>query len=247
MSFKDRLRAGAILRGVVSVIPSAVVAEAVASAGADFVMIDREHGPISRETMHAMIAATNGTSCAPLVRVPGIEEAEVKIALDSGAEGIVYPLVRTVGDAERCVSLLTYPPVGRRGWGPFVAHSRYGTPLLDYAASVGDRIVCCLLIETVEAVENIESILAVPEIDFIVMAQFDLSSALGVLGQFNSAPMLEAVQTIERAAKARGVPLGAAALTAEQSHVMEARGYQVLINGVDALTLKTQVSELMRW
>jgi 2-keto-3-deoxy-L-rhamnonate aldolase RhmA len=103
------------------------------------------------------------------------------------------------------------------------------------------------LIETVEAVENIESILAVPEIDFIVMAQFDLSSALGVLGQFNSAPMLEAVQTIERAAKARGVPLGAAALTAEQSHVMEARGYQVLINGVDALTLKTQVSELMRW
>ena len=116
MSFKDRLRAGAILRGVVSVIPSAVVAEAVASAGADFVMIDREHGPISRETMHAMIAATNGTNCAPLVRVPGIEEAEVKIALDSGAEGIVYPRVRTVGDAERCVSLLpTHPQAGAVG------------------------------------------------------------------------------------------------------------------------------------
>jgi 4-hydroxy-2-oxoheptanedioate aldolase len=247
MSFKDRLRAGMTLRGVVSIIPSAVVTEAVASAGADFVMIDREHGPISRETMHAMIAATNGTDCAPLVRVPGIEEAEVKIALDSGAEGIVYPLVRTVGDAERCVSLLTYPPEGRRGWGPFVAHSRHGTPLLDYAASMRDRIVCGLLIETVEAVENIDSILAVRGIDFIVMAQFDLSSAFGVLGQFSSAPMLEAGQTIERAAKARAVPLGAAALTAEQSHVMRARGYQLLINGVDALMLKTQVSELTRW
>jgi 4-hydroxy-2-oxoheptanedioate aldolase len=93
--FRDRLRAGATLRGVIAVIPSAVATQAMAAAGADFVMVDREHGPIGRESLHAMIAATAGTGCAPLVRVPAIDAAEVKLALDAGAEGVVFPLVRT--------------------------------------------------------------------------------------------------------------------------------------------------------
>ena len=92
---KDRLRRGdGVVRGVMSVIPAAVAAQAVAAAGADFIVIDREHGPIGREMMHAMISATAGTDCAALVRVPAIDETEVKVALDAGAEGIVYPLVR---------------------------------------------------------------------------------------------------------------------------------------------------------
>jgi 4-hydroxy-2-oxoheptanedioate aldolase len=80
-------------------------------------MIDREHGPIGRETLHAMIAATAGTDCAPVVRVPGIDVNEVKLALDAGAEGIVFPLIRNAEDARQCVSLLSYPPQGRPGLG----------------------------------------------------------------------------------------------------------------------------------
>src|SRR4051794_29979058 len=103
--FKDRIHAGDdVLRGVLSLVPSAVATQAIAAAGADFVLIDREHGPIDRETVHAMIAATGGTSCAPLVRVPGVDEAEVAAALDAGAEGIVFPMIRTPEEAERCVS-----------------------------------------------------------------------------------------------------------------------------------------------
>ena len=171
MFFKQRLRSTDSLRGVVTLIPSAVVTQAIAAAGADFVLIDREHGPIGPETMHAMVAATAGTNCAPLVRVNSIEEAETKAALDAGAEGILFPLVRTAADAERCVSYLTYPPTGLRGWGPFVAHSRHQTSLFDYAGRVGPEIACGLLLETVEAVENIEEILRVPGIDFVVPAE----------------------------------------------------------------------------
>ena len=98
MFLKQRLQSTGVLRGVMTLIPSAVVTQTVAAAGADFVLIDREHGPIGRETMHAMIAATAGTDCAPLVRVPSIDEAETKAALDAGAEGIVFPLVRTAAD-----------------------------------------------------------------------------------------------------------------------------------------------------
>ncbi len=125
MFLKERLaREGDVLNGVLGTIPSAVAAQAVAAAGADFLLVDREHAPIGREALHAMIAATAGTACGPLVRVPAIDEAEVKLALDAGAEGISFPMVRSAADVERCVALLRYPPDGTRGWGPFVAHSR---------------------------------------------------------------------------------------------------------------------------
>lgn len=247
MSFKERLRSDDLLRGVIQVIPSAVATEAVASAGADYVVIDREHGPIGRENLHAMIAATAGTGCAPLVRVPAVDEGEVKVALDAGAEGIVYPLVRTAHDAERCVSLVTYPPDGQRGWGPFVAHSRHNTALADYLAEVGPQVTCCLLIETMEALENIDAILAVPGVDLAVVALFDLSTALGVHGRFDSPVLVDALVAIERAAAASGVPLGGIALTADQSASLIAKGYRVLIHGFDVLLLKEQVTGFRTW
>jgi 4-hydroxy-2-oxoheptanedioate aldolase len=238
MLFKERLaRDDGVLRGVMCVIPSAVAAQAIASAGADFILIDREHGPIGRETMHAMIAATAGTACSALVRVPAIDEAEVKAALDAGAEGIVYPLIRSAEDAERCVAYLRYPPHGSRGWGPFAAHSRFGTSLQEYSGAVGPLVTCCVLIETAEAVENIDAILAVPGLDIVVVAPFDLSGALGVEGQFDSPVFVDAVATVERAV-GKKVPLGGVALTREQSASLAAKGYRVLLNGVDVLMLK---------
>jgi 4-hydroxy-2-oxoheptanedioate aldolase len=241
------LRSADILRGVLTVIPSAAVTQACAAAGADFVLIDREHGPIGPETMHATIAATAGTNCAPLVRVPSIDEAQSKAALDAGAEGIVFPLVRTAEDATRCVSYLTYPPAGLRGFGPFVAHSRYHTSLFDYAGSVGPEIACGVLLETVEAVENIDEILRVPGIDFVVPAQFDLSTALGVSGQFDSPPFVDAITTIERAVASSQLPAGCVAFTPEQTSSALAKGYRVLFYGFDVLMLKERVETYKTW
>jgi 4-hydroxy-2-oxoheptanedioate aldolase len=118
MFLKERLaREGDVLNGVLGAIPSPVAAQAIAAAGADFLVVDREHGPIGREAMQAMIAATAGTSCAPLVRVPGIDAAEVKVALDCGAEGVLFPMVRSAADVEACVAAVTYPPGGRADGG----------------------------------------------------------------------------------------------------------------------------------
>src|SRR5215213_6262493 len=155
---KRRLRGGETLAGYVAAIPSAVSAQAMAAAGADFLVIDQEHGAVGPESLHAMVAATAGTRCAPLVRVPARDEAWVKPALDLGAEGICFPLVGTADEAAHCVSLVRYPPRGRRGWGPFIAHARWSTPLFEYLPQRGSETVCMLLIETVAAVENIEAI-----------------------------------------------------------------------------------------
>ncbi|MDP9090692.1 MAG: aldolase/citrate lyase family protein [Pseudomonadota bacterium] len=194
-----------------------------------------------------MIAATAGTHCSPLVRVPKSDEAWVKPALDLGAEGICFPLVETPEDAAHCVSLTRFPPRGRRGWGPFIAHARWGTGLFDYLHRRGDETVCMLLIETLGAVANIEKICGVEGIDCMIIAPFDLSTALGVSGQFDAPEFVEAVTTLERVILLSGIPLGGAALTREQTHSLLSRGYTLPVQGFDALMLAGLVRQTKEW
>ena len=247
MSLKARLReTDDCLTLQICTIPSAVVTQALSAAGSDAVVIDLEHGAIDYSTAHAMIAATAGTACAPLVRVEQIDEARVKRVLDLGAEGIVFPLIRSPEDARRAVASLRYPPVGTRGFGPFIAQSRWGVTMAGYREAVEDRIVCCLLIETREAVEQIEAICAVPGIDLIVPALFDLTTALGLSGQFDHPEIVAAVDRIERAALGAGLPLCGAAASPSQAEALLARGYRV-IGGFDVLWLRAQAAEMRSW
>ena len=247
-SIKQRLHARQQpLGGFLNLIPSAVATQAIASAGADFVVIDQEHGPIGRESLHAMVGCTAGTTCSPWVRVPLAEPASVKSALDAGAEGIVFPLIRTAEEAARCVQLTRYPPRGTRGWGPFVAHSRWGENLFDYLPNRGDSTVCALLIETRDAVENIHEICRVEGIDLCFIAPFDLSTELGVPGRLDAPVMKEAVGLLEHAILEAGVPLGGAAMTREQTRAQIARGYTVLGHHFDVLILKQFVREAREW
>ena len=227
-------------------IPSAVVTQAMAAAGADGVIIDLEHGAVDYGTAHAMIAATQGTDCAPLVRVAENDPAQVKRALDLGAEGICFPLIRNAEDARRAVASLRYPPDGVRGFGPFIAHSRWQTELPGYAAAMQDQIVSMLLIETRDAVENIEEICAVEGIDLLVTAMFDLTTDLGVMGQFDHPDVKAAVKKVEKAAFARGIPLASNALSEQMAADLFDRGYRG-IAGFDVLWLKARTAEFKSW
>jgi 4-hydroxy-2-oxoheptanedioate aldolase len=245
---KSRMHGGSeVLSGFVNIIPSAVATQALASAGAHWLMIDQEHGPIGPETLHSMIAATAGTNCSPWVRVARREDFLVKTALDAGAEGIVFPLVTSADDAARCVSFTRYPPKGVRGWGPFVAHSRWGTGLFDYGTQRGEKTVCVLLIETRSAIENIDQICQVEGIDCLLIAPFDLSTDLGVSGRLDAPELIQAVQEAERAILKANIPLGGAALTKEQTQAVVARGYRVLAHHFDVLVLKHFVREALSW
>lgn len=244
---KQRLRNGETLAGYLNIIPSAVSVQAMAAAGADWIVIDQEHGAVGPESLHAMITATAGTPCAPLVRVPKRDEAWVKPALDLGAEGVFFPLVGTAEDAAQCVGLTRYPPRGRRGWGPFVAHARWGVGLFDYLPQRGDNTVCMLLIETRAAVENIEAICKVEGIDCMILGAFDLSTELGVSGRFDAPEMREAVSHLERVILGAGIPLGASALTREQTRTLLDRGYRLPVHGFDVLMLSGLVRQTAEW
>ena len=247
MSFKKKLAdSGARLTMHICTIPSPVVVEAMVAAKADGIIIDMEHGAIDYGSAQAMIAATARSDCAPLVRVAAIEDWQVKRVLDLGAEGIVFPLVRTAEDARRAVASLTYPPNGTRGFGPFIAHSHEGTGLLDYRQKIDGTRICVLLVETRDAVENIDDICAVPGVDVIVPALFDLSTDFGVSGQFDHPDVVAALARVEGAAKAAGIPLGNAALNKAQAEALFARGYRV-IAGFDALWLRATASDVQSW
>jgi 4-hydroxy-2-oxoheptanedioate aldolase len=247
-SMKDRIhKSKDSLGGYLCMIPSAMVSQALAAAGADWLIIDQEHAPIGPENLHAMIAATAGTACSPWVRVPRRDEAFVKPALDAGAEGIMFPLVRTAAEAAECVALTTYPPRGRRGWGPFAAHSRWGVELFDYLGKRGGETVCGLLIETKAAVDNIEEICKVEGIDYMVLATFDLSTELGVSGKLDAPVVLEAVRHAEQAILKAGIALGAAAFTKEQAQANLRRGHRLFFYGFDVLMLKQHVRQACAW
>jgi 4-hydroxy-2-oxoheptanedioate aldolase len=247
-SMKDRIhKTNDLLGGYLCLIPSAVVTQALAAAGADWLVIDQEHGPIGIEKLHAMIAATAGTDCSPWVRVAKRDEACVKPALDAGAEGIMFPLVRTAAEAAECVALTRYPPHGRRGWGPFIAHSRWSVELQDYLPKREPEAVCGILIETKDAVDNIEDICKVEGIDYLMVATFDLSTDLAVPGKFDAPILLEAVKHVERAVLKAGIALGAAALTREQAQGNIRRGHRILVYGFDVLILKQHARQTADW
>ncbi len=245
-TFKEKLAGTGRLTCHICTIPSAVVTQAIAAAGADCVTIDWEHGAIDHATAQAMIAATAGTDCSPWVRIAEKTEAQVKRALDLGAEGIMFPLIRDAAEAEWAVRSLRYPPEGTRSFGPFIAHSRYRQDMMTYARSFGARAICCILAETVEAVENIEAICAVPGIDLLVPAPFDLSTSLGIPGQFDDPRFKAAVAKIEAAGKAAGLPLGGVALTEAQARGHFDRGYRI-VAGFDVLWLKARAAEAQQW
>ena len=244
---KQRLRNGETLGGYLTLIPSAVAVQALAAAGADWVIIDQEHGAVGPESLHAMIAATAGTPCAPLVRVPTIDLAPVKLALDLGAEGVAFPLVGTAEEAAACVALTRYPPHGRRGWGPFIAHARWDVELVEYLPQRGDETICMLTIETRAAVENIEAICRVEGIDGIAIGAFDLSTELGVSGRFDAPEMREAVGHLERVILEAGIPLAALAQTREQTRALLERGYRLPVHGIDVLMLGGLVRQAAAW
>lgn len=246
-NFKHRLHTSQDrLTSHVCTIPSATVTQAMAAAGADSVIIDMEHGAVDYATAHAMIAATKGTQCAPLVRIARNDPSHVKRVLDLGAEGIVFPLIRTADDARKAVASLYYPPKGNRGFGPFIAHSMAGVPLGAYKDAVDGTLACVLLIETADAVANIDEIVKVPGIDLLVPAQFDLSTDLGVSGQFDHPDFITAIKKVEKAGLAAGIPLGGVALAEGQAKALFGRGYR-LIAGFDLLWLKAKTAETQAW
>ncbi|GHD52108.1 2,4-dihydroxyhept-2-ene-1,7-dioic acid aldolase [Thalassobaculum fulvum] len=243
---KRRLEADEAAAGVLITMPSVNLAQVLAGAGFDWLFIDMEHGAIDLASAHHLIAATAGTGCAPLVRVPRPDLALCKPVLDAGAMGVIFPMVCTPEQAEATVRCVKYPPEGDRGWGPFYAPARWGLKgPMEYFQAANREIANIVLIEHIDAVENIEAIMAVPGIDVATIAPMDLAVSMGHPGDRDHPEVVGAIERAERAILASPAALGGMALSSAEANAKIARGYRFLVMGYDVMLIEQIASQLL--
>ena len=231
--FAERVRAGESLSAGWVSLGHPRVAEIVALAGYDFVIVDIEHTPTSLETLDDVVRAVELRGLPTVVRVPWNDPVELKRVLDIGVAGVMIPMVESVESAEEAVDAMTYPPVGVRG----VAGSRatnYGLDFAEYVERADDDLVTVLQIETVAGVENAGAISGVDGVDSLFVGPSDLSASMGATGDWQDDDVLEA---IDRVLERSEVPVGTIAVTDEDVERWVERGFDWVIAGVDSRNL----------
>jgi 4-hydroxy-2-oxoheptanedioate aldolase len=219
--------------GAIATIPSIQTVQIMARSGLDWIIVDLEHGPIDLGSAHAMITATSGTPCVPMVRIAANEPWLAKAPMDIGALGINFPMICSRADAEKAVRSVRYPPKGDRLWGPFHAPFRWGVSMADYMATTDDDMICMITVEHVEAVNRIDEIMATPGIDLAVIGPGDLATSVNKRGLPDDPEVLALMARAEAGILKSGVPIGGVARTAEQANQMIERGYAALALGFD--------------
>ncbi|MBX2879457.1 MAG: hypothetical protein KTR32_05955 [Granulosicoccus sp.] len=188
-------------------IPSSFSAELLAEQAYDSITVDMQHGLIDYSDSVFMLQALRASDVVPIVRVPWLDAAAIMKALDAGAYGIICPMINTREQAEQFVSYMRYPPRGNRSFGPIRAGISGGA---NYPAEANDEVLCLAMIETAEAMQNLEDIVATPGLDGVYIGPADLT--LGVAngrlapGFDRQEPeMIEAIVKIQAAAAAAGI------------------------------------------
>ena len=239
----DRLRAAdRTLYGMWSCAGSPLVAEICAGSGLDILLIDGEHSPIGLESVVAQLQAAAAYPVTPVVRAPIGDAVILKQLLDLGAQNILVPMVDSVEEAEAMVRAVRYPPRGVRGVGSALARSSRWSRIPDYLARAHELVSLTVQIETVEGLAAAAGIAAVDGVDALLVGPADLAASMGLLGQQNHPEVVAAVESVLRAGRAAGTPVGVNAFDpAMAEHYTEAGAAWVLV-GSD-VTLLARASE----
>jgi len=240
---RSRLAAGESVVNAWLSIGSSYSAEGVGHSGVHSVTIDLQHGMFGfPEALH-MLQAISATPAVPMVRVPALDPAQIMHLLDAGAYGVICPMISTPEEAAALVSACRYPPLGTRSFGP----SRgllYGGP--DYVAKANETVMAIPMIETAEAVERIDEILAVPGIDMIYLGPNDMAFAIEGHVRYPRPASEQAMARVLTAAKARGVPVGIFCADAAEAADRLAQGYALVTPGNDFAHLTRSLSGAVR-
>ena len=171
--------------------------------GWDSLTIDLQHGINDYSTSISMLQAIANSPTIPFARVPWNEPGIIMKMLDAGTCGIIAPMINNKEDCERFVSYCYYPPFGQRSFGPIRAQLVYGS---DYIQSANSQIITLAMIETKEAVDNLDEILSVENLNGVYIGPADMSLAYGLKPQFDvkEDPVFSNIKLIVNKAKEHG-------------------------------------------
>ena len=234
-------KGGAVVNGWLA-IPSAFSAEVMAHQGFDSLTIDMQHGVVDYQVAVTMLQAIATTPVIPLARVPWNDPGRLMKILDAGVYGVICPMINTRAEAEALVAACKYPPRGYRSWGPVRASLYAGA---DYGDHANQDLLVIPMIETAEALKNLDAILSVPGVDAVYVGPGDLSLALGCKPRLDQTdpPVVEAQQRIVEACRRHGVVAGIHNNTAAYALTMIEAGYQFVTLASDSRFLAARAGE----
>ncbi|MBI5254857.1 MAG: 2,4-dihydroxyhept-2-ene-1,7-dioic acid aldolase [Burkholderiales bacterium] len=234
---------GAAVNGWLA-IPNSFSAETMAHQGWDTLTIDLQHGVVDYPAMVTMLQAISTTPTVPVVRVPWLEPGILMKTLDAGAYGVICPMVNTREEAQKLVAYTHYAPRGTRSFGP-VRALLYGGA--DYPQHANDTIVTFAMIETAQALDNLDQILSVEGLDAVYIGPSDLSLALGCTPTFDALDpkAAEAVDHILARAQAHGVVAGIHNGSPEAALQRIAKGFQFVTVSSDARLIAAGAQQVM--
>lgn len=211
-SLKQRLKSGETVFGMFYKINNPVITEMIGWAGMDFIVIDCEHSAIGYESAEDIVRCAEGVDLSAVVRVASASEEHILHALDSGAEGVQIPNMKTVEQFKQCVSACKYDPLGTRGLSRGTRNCKFGfwneleSP---YVETANEKSLVVVHIENKEMAEAIEDICRIPEIDVVFVGPADMSQSLGIPGKSKDPRVVElackVMETAEKYGKAGGI------------------------------------------
>jgi len=225
-------------------IDSSYLAEIVASLDFDAVVVDLQHGMMDLGTAVAMFQAISAHRPAPLARVPANEPGIIMKLLDAGAYGIICPLVNSRADCERFVHACRYAPAGGRSYGPARGFLYGGA---DYFEQANHTVLTLAMIETAEALQNLEEIIPVAGLDAIFIGPNDLSISLGYPpgAEFQEPALEQAIERIRARSQAAGRRVGIFCASGENARRRIQQGFDLVIPANDTFHLKAAYGQAL--
>ena len=213
-------------------------AEILAKAGFEWMALDCEHGEAEDADIGNFCRSVSQFNCAPMVRVKENAVLPIRRALDLGAMGVIVPLVNSAGDAAKAVAAAKYPPKGIRGFA-FHRGNNWGVDFTEYAKNANENIAVIVMIESKEAVDNINEILSVDGVDGVFIGPYDMSGSYNIIGETNNPIIKNACLEVAAACKRHRKAAGQHIVlpTLENVNIAIEQGFSLLALGMDTVFL----------
>ena len=237
-SLKERLRKKEVTVGSWITLGHPSVAEIMAHSGFDWLTVDMEHSAITLHQAQQLIQVIELSGVVPLVRVGENDPNLIKRVMDAGAHGVIVPMVNSKEDAEKAVRSVKYPPRGFRGVG-LARAQKYGADFEGYRKWNQKESVVIVQVEHIRAVENLEAILSVEDVDGFLIGPYDLSGSLGVPGQFDHPNVVAALKRVRDVSKKMNALSGFHVIPPDPAGVSKKirEGYRFIAYSLDILFL----------
>ena len=243
-SLKHKISSNEVTIGSWITIPHHSIAEIMSIGDFDWLAIDMEHSAIPINKCQELILSIKSKDISPLVRISKNSEVEIKKVMDSGAEGVIVPMVLSEKDAKKAVDLVKYPPVGKRGVGLARAQD-YGFGFDNYNIWQKENSIVIAQIEHIDAVNNIEKIIMVDNLDAIIIGPYDLSASLGCPGELDNKNVINAIKFVEDICIKHSFPFGFHVIEPNHEEVNNKirNGYKFIGFSIDFLFLGRKIKK----